>query len=86
MSLEQVEEFAELMPFRLGEDVLRYAGSVQAEVVDIFREAKVKQDRTLGDQLIFLAGVKKLHPTFRAFRKVGFHHAIPLGIFSVRNP
>jgi hypothetical protein len=34
---------------------------VQAALVDIFREAKVKQDRILGDQLVFLAGVKKLH-------------------------
>lgn len=61
MSLQQVEEFTEALPFRLKEDVLGYARSVQAAVTEIFREAGMRPDPALGDQLVFVAGVKKLH-------------------------
>jgi len=61
MSLELVEEFAQQLPFRLREDVIGYARSVQAAVPDIFREARMTLDQGLADQLVFVAGIKKLY-------------------------
>jgi hypothetical protein len=61
MSLKRVEEFTESLPYRLREEVLGYARSVQDALGDIFREARMRSDAELGNQLVFLAGIKKLH-------------------------
>jgi len=61
MSLELVQEFAQQLPFRLREDVVGYARSVQAAVPDIFREAGITLDQRLAGQLVFVAGIKKLY-------------------------
>lgn len=61
MSLQQVDQFAQTLPFRMREDVLSYARSVQDALGDIFRDARIRRDPELGDQLVFLAGIKKLH-------------------------
>lgn len=61
MSLANVAVFARELPPRLRDDVLSYARCVQDALPEIFREARVEEDRDLGDQLVFLAGVKKLH-------------------------
>ena len=61
MSLELVFQFTERLPFKIREEVLGYARSVEDALDEIFRDAEIKSDRELGDQLVFLAGVKKLH-------------------------
>lgn len=61
MSLAMVYEFAQELPPRLREDVVGYARSVQSALPGIFREAEMAPNEALGDQLVFLAGVKKLH-------------------------
>lgn len=61
MSLELVMEFARELPPRLREDVVGYARSVQSALPDIFQGAGVAETRDLRDQLVFIAGVKKLY-------------------------
>jgi hypothetical protein len=61
MSIERIRDFAEELPVALREDVLGYARSVRDALPDIFREAHVPQDQRLGDELVFLAGIKKLY-------------------------
>ena len=61
MSLELVAEFARELPPRLREDVIGYARSVQSALPEIFQDAGVAEARDLRDQLVFIAGVKKLY-------------------------
>jgi hypothetical protein len=61
MSLERVEDFARGLPPRLREDVLGYARSVQSALPEIFENAGVRETSELRDQVVFIAGVKKLH-------------------------
>jgi hypothetical protein len=61
MSIERIREFAEELPPALREDVLGYARSARDGLPEIFREAHVPQDKRLGDDLVFLAGIKKLY-------------------------
>jgi hypothetical protein len=61
MSLELVTEFARELPPRLREDVIGYARSVQSVLPEIFQGARVVETRDLRDQLVFIAGVKKLY-------------------------
>jgi hypothetical protein len=61
MSLQLVHDFAQPLPPRLREDIIGYARSVERALPDIFREANMAQDEQLAGQLVFLAGVKKLH-------------------------
>jgi hypothetical protein len=61
MSLALVHEFAQELPPRLRESVIGYARSVQDAIPDISRDAEIRQDQGLADQLVFLAGIKKLH-------------------------
>jgi hypothetical protein len=61
LSLQLVQQFAQPLPPRLREDIIGYARSVQIALPDIFRDANLAQDERLGDQLVFLAGVKKLY-------------------------
>lgn len=61
MSLERVAAFARELPPKLREDVIGYARSVQSALPEIFDEAGVAETDALRDQLVLLAGVKKLH-------------------------
>jgi hypothetical protein len=61
MSVELVTEFARELPPRLREDVIGYARSVQSALPEIFQDAGVAETRDLRDQLVFIAGVKKLY-------------------------
>jgi len=61
MSIDAVHQFTQELPFRLREDVLSYARSVNEALPEIFREANVAPDERLGDELVFVAGIKKLH-------------------------
>lgn len=61
MSLERVVDFARGLPPKLREDVVGYARSVQSAVPEIFRDAGIAETQDLRDQLILIAGVKKLH-------------------------
>ena len=61
MSLEKVNALAQELPPRLREDVVGYARSVQGALPEIFRDAKLAQEPGLGDQLVLLAGIKKLY-------------------------
>src|SRR5271165_2689787 len=61
MSLELVYEFARELPPRLREDVVGYARSVQNALPDIFRNAEMAEDPALADQVVFVAGIKKLY-------------------------
>lgn len=48
------------LPAAIASDILGYARSVQAALPDIFRDARMRADTSIGDQLVFLAGMKKL--------------------------
>lgn len=61
MSLERVAEFARELPPKFREDVLSYARSVESALPEIFRDAGVPETQELRDQLVFVAGVRKLH-------------------------
>lgn len=61
MGLELVDSFARRLPTRLRDDILGYARSVQSALPGIFEDAGVRETRELRDQLVFIAGVRKLH-------------------------
>jgi len=61
MSLALVHAFAEELPPRLRDSVIGYARSVQDALPDIFRDAELRQDQGLADQLVLFAGIKKLY-------------------------
>lgn len=61
MSLELVTEIARELPPKLREDVVGYARSVQSALPEIFHDAGIAETRELRDQLVLIAGVKKLH-------------------------
>jgi len=66
MSLERVAEIVGQLPPKLREDVLGYARSVRSALPEIFREAGLGEDARLGDELVLLAGIRKLHATCSA--------------------
>lgn len=61
MSLAALSIAVSELPFVLREQVIGYAESVKAALPDISREAGVKSSPELQDQVVFLAGVRKLH-------------------------
>jgi hypothetical protein len=60
MSLNAVRTMAADLPRNLAEQVIGYAESVDRALPEIFRDAHVTQTRKLADEVVFLAGVKKL--------------------------
>ena len=58
--MNAVTQFVEDLPPPIATDVVGYARSVQAALPDIFRDAGMSIDQSIGDQLVFLAGVRKL--------------------------
>jgi hypothetical protein len=61
MSYRELEETVKGLPWVLEEQVLGYARSVDEALPEIFREAGRAFDRALADQVVFLAGLRKLH-------------------------
>ena len=61
MSIRALTEITEDLPHTIANDVMGYARSVQSAIPEIFRDARIREDRDLGDQLVFLAGIKKLY-------------------------
>jgi hypothetical protein len=61
MSLALLSSTVADLPFVLREQVVGYAESVRQALPDIFRDAGVKLDQRLADEVVFLAGVRKLH-------------------------
>lgn len=61
MSLATVREMTKDLPRGLSTQVVSYAESVERVLPEIFRGADREFNRTVGDQLVFLAGVRKLH-------------------------
>jgi len=61
VSYKELEETVKGLPWALEEQVLGYARSVDDALPEIFREAGRAFDRALADQVVFLAGLRKLH-------------------------
>lgn len=49
------------LPKSLSDQVVGYAASVERALPEIFRDAERKFDQDIANQLVFLAGVRKLH-------------------------
>ncbi len=49
------------LPKGLSDQVIGYAESVERALPEIFRDAGRQYNSTIADQLVFLAGVRKLH-------------------------
>lgn len=60
VSLRDVEQFAQELPHVIADDVVLYARSVRDALPDIFREANVEPSERISDQVVFIAGVKRL--------------------------
>lgn len=58
---KELKDSVENLPWALRDQIIGYAKSVDDALPEIFREAGHEFDRALGDQLVFLAGVKKLY-------------------------
>src|SRR5262245_6012058 len=61
MSLSALRNTVVELPRVIADQVLGYAESVEQELPSIFAQSGRQFDHTLADQLVFLAGVKKLH-------------------------
>jgi hypothetical protein len=61
VSLRYVNKFAPELPYTLREQVLDYARSVDQASPDIFKDAEIALTEELRDQLVLVAGVRKLY-------------------------
>ena len=61
MSLRYVNSFASELPYSLREQVVDYARSVDQASSEIFKEAEMELTEELRDQLVLVAGVRKLY-------------------------
>jgi hypothetical protein len=61
MSLKELQETIRGIPSTLETQVIGYAKSVNDVLPEIFEGAGRSFDSEIGDQLVFLAGIKKLH-------------------------
>lgn len=60
MSIQQVRSMIEFLPRSLGEQVVSYAESVDRALPEIFKEAGTTYKKSVADQIVFLAGIKKI--------------------------
>ncbi len=60
MSLNSLTRAIDGMPSGMADTVVSYARSVESALPDIFRDARRKYRKDIADQIVFLAGVKKL--------------------------
>jgi len=61
MSYRELQETVRGLPWTLQEQVTGYARSVEDVLPSIFQKAGRAFDAALGDKIVFLAGVRKLH-------------------------
>lgn len=61
MGIVAVEEFANILPYSLKEQVLGYARSVRDAMKEIMQEAEVEYTDEIANKIIFIAGVRKLY-------------------------
>ena len=61
MSIQAIEKLVGGFPAALRDPVLGYALSVKGALPDIFREARIEPDPEIADQVVFIAGVRKLY-------------------------
>jgi hypothetical protein len=61
MSMDAIERLLGGFPAALRDPVLGYAVSVKGALPEIFREARIDPDPVLEDQVVFIAGIRKLH-------------------------
>ena len=61
MSLLALRNTVVDLPRSIADQVLGYAESVERELPNIFENAGKQFDHTLADELVFVAGVRKLH-------------------------
>lgn len=61
MSIRAIEKLVGGFPAALRDPVLGYAASVQRALPEIFREAQIEPDPELEDQVVFIAGIRKLY-------------------------
>lgn len=61
MSIERIESLVAEFPQDFRDSVIGYARSVRAALPDIFREADLSPDPVLEDEVVFIAGVRKLY-------------------------
>ena len=60
MSLNSLTRAIAGMPSGMADSIVSYARSVEVALPDIFRDAQRKYRKDIADQIVFLAGVKKL--------------------------
>lgn len=61
MSLRAVQNFASHLPFSIEDQIVGYARSVQDALSEIFQNAQVPYNETIANQVVFIAGIKKLY-------------------------
>jgi len=61
MSIKDVQELVKGLPWGIAEQVTSYARSVEDALPQIFRDSGQTFNSRVADQVIFLAGVRKLH-------------------------
>lgn len=61
MSMADVYQLVEALPWALRDQIIRYASAVNDAVPEIVREARVELSRRLRDDIVVVAALKKLH-------------------------
>jgi hypothetical protein len=61
MSIERVQSLLGEFPTNLSDPVIGYAESVRAALPDILHEAGVSPDQVLEDEIVYIAGIRKLY-------------------------
>jgi hypothetical protein len=61
MSIERIEVLVAEFPQSFRDPVVGYAKSVKAALPEIFREADLRPDHALEDEVVFIAGIRKLY-------------------------
>jgi hypothetical protein len=61
MSLAVLRDIVAELPRVIADQILGYAESVERELPHIFERWGTQSDHTLAEELVFLAGVRKLH-------------------------
>ena len=61
MSSKQLNRILEILPNVLAEQVNSYARAVEDALPDIFKDVQVKFEPKISEQVVFLAGLRKLY-------------------------
>lgn len=61
MSLQAIQAIADELPTILRNDLIGYTKSVEAALPEIFSQAHVTRSEKLSNELIFIAGIKKIY-------------------------